>query len=206
MNFKTIFFLSGCLFLTACSSPIVYDVRFDGVSFDAKNRKTVASAINSTDQFKIVELTQAIMGLDSNIDLKEASFVARESILYPQHLANQYKLVGPPNSHVVMVNTGQRERGHCYHFAADMKDHLVKGRTYKTLTLKRAVANQGKQWEHNVLTVRAKGKGLKDALILDPWRDNAKLYWVKTGDDPLYIWKKYKRRTYIVNPNKTASQ
>ena len=207
MKLKPILFiLMSAVLLSACSSPIVYDVRFDNVSFDPKNRKTVISAINSTDQFKIQQLTESIMGLGPNIDKTEAAFVAREAILFPKHLANQYKLIGPPNSHVVMVNRGQKERGHCYHFAADMKDHLVKNRSYDTLTLKRAVANQGRHYEHNVLTVAAKGKSLHDALILDPWRNSADLYWVKSGDDPMYIWKKYKRRTYVVNPNKTASE
>lgn len=189
------------LFLTACvSSPIEWDVRYDGVSYDKENRKTIVKAIDSYDQFKIKELKQSIMELGPNIDPQEAAFVAREAVLYPKYLANQYKLIGPPNSHVVAVNTGRRERGLCYQFAADMKDHIVKGRIYNTLTLQRAVANQGRQFEHNVLTVAAKGKGVEDAIILDPWRNNAELYFVKTGDDPLYKWKKYKRRTINVRP------
>ncbi len=201
MKLNIIPILICALWLSACASPIEWDVRFDGVSYDKANRKTVVSAINSDDQFKIKELTQTIMELGPNIDKKEASFVAREAVLFPKYLANQYKLVGPPNTHVVMVNTGKRERGHCYHFAADMKDHIVKGRTYNTLTLQRAVAYQGRQFEHNVLTVAAKGKGIADAIILDPWRNSANLYYVKTADDPLYYWSKYKRRTYIVNPD-----
>lgn len=205
MNYKILSISFLTLFLSACiSSPIEWDVRYDGVSYDKENRKTVVKAINSNDQFKIMELTQSIMALGSNIDPKEASFVAREAVLYPKYLANQYKLIGPPNSHVVAVNTGKRSRGHCYHFAADMKDHIVKGRTYNTLTLKRAVANQGRQFEHNVLTVAAKDKGIEDAIILDPWRNNAELYFVKTDDDPLFLWKKYKRRTYTVSPEQAA--
>ncbi len=202
----TILFLFLSFMLASCSSPITYDVHFVGVSYDAKNRRTVISAIDSTDQFKIVELTGAIMELGPNIDKSEASFVAREAVLYPKHLANEYRLVGPPNTHVVMVNTGQRERGHCYHFASDMKEHIVTGRTYNTLTLQRAVAFQGRQFEHNVLTVAAKGKGIDDAIILDPWRNSANLYWVKTDDDPSYIWKKYIPRTYSVKPARAASK
>ena len=204
--FLSFFILAMSLLLSSCSSPITYDVHFDGVSYDAENRRTVISAIDSTDQFKIVELTGAIMELGPNIDKTEASFVAREAVLYPKHLANEYKLVGPPNTHVVLVNTGQRKRGLCYEFASDMQDHLDKGRTYDTLTLQRAVANQGRQFEHNVLTVAAKGKGISDALILDPWRNDADLYWVKTADDPLYIWKTYTRRSNIVDPEQTASE
>ena len=79
-----------------------------------------------------------------------------------------------------------------------MTDHLVKGRTYKTLTLQRAVAFQGQALEHNVLTVAAKGKGIKDAIILDAWRHSGRLYWIKTVDDPDYNWTKYYPRNTTV--------
>jgi len=192
MNRKLhLFFILSSLFMTACSSPIVWDVRHDNVSFDSSKRNTVISAIDSRTSFKIQELREMIMNLGPNIDFSEANFVAREAVLYPMHLANKYKLVGPPNSHNVLVNTGKREKGLCYHFARDMQDQIVKGRTYETLTLVRAVSFQGEQFEHNVLTVAAKGKGLKDAIILDAWRDSASLYYVNTQDDPLYRWETY---------------
>ena len=189
--------LISTLLLTACSSPITYDVRFQNVGFDATKRKTVVtSAINITDRTKISDLTSEIMALGENIDRTEASFIAREAVLYPQHLANQYRLIGPPNSQNQLVNRGLREKGHCYHFAKDMTDHIVKGRTYNTLTLQRAVANQGGQFEHNVLTVAAKGKGIKDAIILDAWRHSATLLFLKTSEDPNYTWTKYYPRTF----------
>ncbi len=192
---SSILLIISAILLSSCSSPITYNVSFDNVSFDAKNRKTIASAINLTDRTKISDLTNAIMALGKNIDKTEASFVAREAVLYPQHLANQYRLIGPPNSQNVLVNTGKREKGLCYHFAGDMTDQLVTGRTYNTLTLQRAVANQGGTFEHNVLTVAAKGKGIKDAIILDAWRHSATLLFLKTSEDPDYNWSKYTRRT-----------
>ncbi len=201
MNLKLILFLIfSSLLLSACSSPIVRDVRFENVKFDPIKRKTFVTAIDTTVQFKIVELTQAIMNLGPDVDKREANFVAREAVLFSMHLANVYKLVAPPNSQNVLVNTGKRERGLCYHFARDMTDHIVKGRTFNTLTLQRAVSFQGEALEHNVLTVAAKGKGIVDAIILDAWRESAELYWVKTGEDPMYPWKKYTRRTYSANP------
>ena len=200
---SSLLFISTLL-LTACSSPITYDVRFQNIDYDVKNRKTaVTSAINLTDRTKISELTTEIMSLGKNIDRTEASFVAREAVLFPQHLANQYRLIGPPNSHNQLVNRGLREKGHCYHWAKDMTDHLVKGRTYNTLTLQRAVANQGGQFEHNVLTVAAKGKGIKDSIILDAWRHSATLLFLKATEDPNYNWSKYYPRTYILRPNGT---
>ena len=197
MKFTSILFLLiSSILITACSSPIVRDVRFDNVTFDPVARKTIVSAINSRDQFKIIQLTQAIMGLGPDINLKEANFVAREAVLFSMHLANEYKLVSPPNSQNVLVNTGRRDRGLCYHFARDMSDHIVKGREFKTLTLNRAVAYQGKPLEHNVLTVAAKGKKIKDAIILDAWRESADLYFVKTEDDPMFRWNEYTPRVY----------
>ena len=189
--------------LVSCSSPITYDVRFDNVSFDAENRNTIASDVSLNDQTKINDLTNAILYLSKDIDKTEAMFVAREAVLYPQHLANEYRLIGPPNSQNVLVNTGKREKGLCYHWARDMTDHIVKDRIYKTLTLQRAVANQGGTFEHNVLTVAAKGKGIKDAIILDAWRHSATLLWLKTDEDPDYDWTKYYPRTYILGSDGT---
>jgi len=192
------------LLLSACSSPITYDVRFQNIGFDAEKRiTTVTSAINLNDRTKISDLTNEIMGLGKNIDKTEASFVAREAVLYPQHLANEYRLIGPPNSQNQLVNRGLREKGLCYHWAKDMTDHIVKGRTYNTLTLQRAVSFQGKSLEHNVLTVAAKGKGIKDAIILDAWRHSATLLFLKTSEDPDYNWTKYYPRAYILRPDGT---
>ncbi|GAA0396772.1 hypothetical protein GCM10009133_02330 [Cocleimonas flava] len=182
-------------------SPIVKDIRYDEVSYDAENRKTVVSAIDSSTEFKIRILTETIMGLGPNIDPEEAGFVAREAVLYPRYLANQYRLIAPPNSHNVLVNTGRRDRGLCYHWARDMSEQIVKGRTYKTLTLNRAVANQGRKYEHNVLTVAAKGKGIKDAYILDGWRNSGDLLVLQTREDPEYDWEEYTRRVYSAVPD-----
>jgi predicted transglutaminase-like cysteine proteinase len=72
------------------------------------------------------------------------------------------------------------------------------------LSLKRAVANQGRSLEHNVLTVAAKGKGIKDAYILDAWRNSSELYWVMTSEDPNYDWVKYYPINHKVNVEQTA--
>lgn len=178
--------------LAGCSSPVTYPVHFDNVSFDPANRRTVVSAIDSTDQSKIEMLTNAIVELGPNVDRNEAHFIAREAVLYPKYLANDYQLMWPPNYQNVLVNTGKRKRGLCYHWAQDMTKHLITGRQYNTLTLRRVVANQGTFVEHNVITVAAKGKGIKDAYILDGWRHSGTLYWVKTTEDPDYDWVLYR--------------
>lgn len=182
------------LLLSGCS------VHYDTITFDKKAKRTVVPAIEEGDQVKIEDLTKAIVALGSNIDPIEAAWVAREAVLYPKHLANEYELMWPPNYQNRLVNEGLRKRGLCYQWARDMTAHIGV-RKYETLTMDRAVANQGEQYEHNVLTVAAKGKGVEDAIILDPWRHNSLLYFVKTKDDPDYQWTKYYRRTYILDSN-----
>ena len=189
------FILVLLLSLSACS------IGYDNIDFDKEKKITTVSAIDGGDELKIKDLTKAIIALDpDNIDPIEANWVARESVLYPKHLANEYQLMWPPNYQNVLVNTGQRERGLCYQWARDMSSHIAK-KDYKTLTMQRAVANQGGNYEHNVLTVSAKGKGVEDAIILDPWRHASILYWVKTKDDPNYQWTKYYPRTYYLDTN-----
>ncbi len=187
------------LFLVASSALTGCSISYDNIGFDETKKITTVSAIDGGDQVKINDLTKAIIALDpETIDPVEAAWVAREGVLYPKHLANQYRLMWPPNYQNVLVNTGRREKGLCYEWARDMSSHIA-SRSYKSLTLQRAVANQGGNYEHNVLTVAAKGKGVEDAIILDPWRHASLLYWVRTKDDPNYQWVKYYPRKYYVN-------
>ncbi len=207
LNITLIIALFSLTSLSACS------IKYDKIGFDETKKITTVSAIDGGDQAKINDLTKAIIALDpETIDPIEAAWVAREGVLYPKHLANQYKLMWPPNYQNVLVNTGRRDRGLCYEWARDMSSHMAT-RNFKSLTLQRAVANQGGNYEHNVLTVAAKGKGVEEAIILDPWRHASILYWVKTKDDPNYQWVKYYPRKYYLNdenkkvyiPNKNSS-
>jgi len=195
------FFSSLLLFTALAFSTLLVSscsVHYDNIDFNKEQKITTVSAIEGGDKSKIKDLTEAIINLGPNIDPNEAAWVAREAVLYPKYLANQYRLMWPPNYQNVLVNTGKRKNGLCYQWARDMTAHIGK-RQYKTLTMQRAVANQGGMYEHNVLTVAALGKGVEDAIILDPWRHNSILYWVKTKDDPNYQWTKYYPRMYILN-------
>ena len=176
--------LSGLLLLSACSA-----VHFDGVSVDKKG-STVVKAINSDDERKIVELYNAIMSLGPNIIQSEAKFVAREAVLYPKVLANRYKLMSPPHYHNVLVNYGHRPRGLCYQWTRDMG--LQINRPMKSLQFDHAVAFRRNYWkEHSTLTVAAKGKGVADSIVLDPWRHSGTLFWSRVKDDKKYPWVKF---------------
>ena len=176
--------LSAILLLNACSS-----VSFDGVNVDKKGN-TVVKAIVSEDEKKIVELYQSIMTLGPNIVESEAKFVAREAVLYPKVLANRYKLMNPPLFHNVLVNYGRRERGLCYQWTRDMG--LQINRPMKSLHFFHGVAFRRNYWkEHSTLVVAAKGKGVPDGIILDPWRNSGNLFWSHVKDDKKYPWVKF---------------
>ncbi len=173
--------LSAILLLSACSS-----IRFDDVSVDKKGN-TVVKAIVSEDEKKIVELYNAIMTLGPNIVQSEAKFVAREAVLYPKILANRYKLMSPPHFQNVLVNYGRRERGLCYQWTRDMG--LQINRPMKSLHFFHGVAFRRDYWkEHSTLVVAAKGKGVPDGIVLDPWRDSGTLFWSHVKDDKKYPW------------------
>ena len=173
--------LASFVFLGGCSS-----VQFDGVHTNKKG-DTIVSAIDSVENDKINNLYQAIMSLGPNIQPSEAKFVAREAVLYPKVLANRYKLMSPPLLHNVLVNYGKRPRGLCYQWTRDMG--LQINRPMKSLQFFHGVAFRRNYWkEHSTLVVAAKGKGVPDGIVLDPWRNSGVLFWSPVKDDKKYPW------------------
>lgn len=173
--------ISAFLFLSGCSS-----VHYDGVHVSKKG-DTVVAAIDPGENNKINNLYQAIMSLGPNIKPSEAKFVAREAVLYPKVLANRYKLMSPPLFHNVLVNYGKRPRGLCYQWTRDMG--LQINRPMKSLQFFHAVAFRRNYWkEHSTLVVAAKGKGVPDGIVLDPWRNSGVLFWSRVKEDKKYPW------------------
>ncbi len=178
---KMSFILSTLLLVSACSN-----VRYDGVSIDNKGN-TQVSAIEAKDIKKIEELRKAIMSLGPNIVPSEANFVAREAVLHPKVLANRYKLASPPLYHNVLVNYGKRPRGLCWQWTHDMGKQI--NRPMKSLQFFHGVAFRRNYWrEHSTLVVAAKGKGVPDGIVLDPWRFSGDLFWSHVKDDKKYPW------------------
>jgi uncharacterized protein YceK len=183
---KMVLLLSILLLLSACSS-----VRYKDVGYDTKRKITTVSAITSAEQSKISALKKAIMSLGSHIDPQEAHFVAREGVMYPMVLSNQYGLVSPPLLQNVLVNYGYRKNGLCWQWTRDMGKQLGK-KPLKTLDFHHAVAFRRNYWkEHSTLVVTAKGKTVPDGIVLDPWRNSGNLYWNFVQRDAKYPWVKF---------------
>lgn len=176
--------LTGSLLSSACSS-----VHYDGARMNQKG-DTVVSAINATDNAKIENLYKAILTLGPNIVPSEARFVARESVLHPKVLTNRYKLTTPPLYHNVLVNYGKRPRGLCYQWTRDMGDQI--NRPMESLSFHHGVAFRRDYWrEHSTLVVSAKGEGVPEGIVLDPWRHSGTLFWSRVKDDKKYPWVKF---------------
>lgn len=182
--YKEFFFVLSILFLSGCS------VKYDNVRFDPETKRTIFTKLDTNSAKEIASVTEALMNLGANIDPTEAKLLAHEAVAYPKVLANQYNLVKPAYFHNILVNYGYRENGLCWQWTRDMAKH-IQARNWKSFDFFHGTANRRRFNEHNSLVVTAKGKGVKEGMLLDPWRNSGKLYWKMTKDDPKYSWSRF---------------
>ena len=140
-------------------------------------------------QEHIEKLTEMLLQSNRSIDKDEAKDLAKSSIDYARHLAQQYKVVAPPLWHNTLINIGLKERGLCYEWSSDLFDYLAK-KHYHTLVLHKIGANVGTYFEHNALSVSAKASDVQQSIVLDAWRDSGNLYFIELNRDKAYRWKK----------------
>lgn len=186
LNKRLLFTLSliAILGLSGCA------VRYDNVAVDPVNKRTVVKNMDAKTKQEIAQVTKALMTLGPNIDPTEAALLAHEAVNYPKVLANQYNLVEPAYFQNILVNYGYRENGLCWQWTRDMAKH-IQARKWKSFDFFHATANRRRYNEHNSLVVTAKGKGVREGMLLDPWRDSGILYWEKTINDPKYYWTRF---------------
>ena len=137
---------------------------------------------------KIQALTQMLLQTSTAIDKNEAKDLAKSSVLYAQKLAKKYNVVSPPLWQNTLVNIGIKERGLCYEWADDLWVYLMH-KKYKSLVLYHVGAEVGSYFEHNALSVSAKGLGVERSILLDAWRNSGKLYFIEIEKDKKYQWK-----------------
>ncbi len=178
------FSMLAILLLSGCS------VRYDNVKLDPATKRTVFTKIDAKSAKEIAGVTKALLALGPNIDQAEAKLLAHEAVAYPKVLANKYRLVKPAYFHNILVNYGYREDGLCWQWTRDMAKH-IQARKWKSFDFFHGTANRRRYNEHNSLVVTAKGKGVREGMLLDPWRDSGELYWKMTKDDPKYYWTRF---------------
>ncbi|KAA0917464.1 hypothetical protein FLO80_05290 [Aquicoccus porphyridii] len=167
MGFFRLLLIMGCVLLAACAEP------------------------GPPEQTEIADLARAIRALDAQVDPAEAERAAQIAYLYPLQLAREYEVTDPPLVHNTKVNMGLRPRGLCWHWAEDMERRL-KQEGFETLVIHRAIANSDRvlRIDHSTAIVAAKGAGMYDGIVLDPWRKGyGRLTWMRTVEDRQYEWK-----------------
>ncbi|MDW4499825.1 hypothetical protein R5H30_17665 [Sulfitobacter sp. D35] len=144
----------------------------------------------SADEQEIATLAGLIRSLGPSVDAEEAARAARISLLYPRELRSRYGVTDPPIIHNIKVNSGQRPRGLCWHWAEDMEKRL-KSENFRTLDIQRAIANAGNplRLEHSTALITAKGDPWDAGVVVDPWRDGGDLYWSTVPQDTRYPWR-----------------
>lgn len=138
---------------------------------------------------EIAQLAMEIRALGENVDPEEAERAARIAYQHTRELAIQYQIVDPPLIHNTKVNMGLKPRGLCWHWAEDMEKRL-KAENFETLVLFRAIANADNPYriDHSTAIIAARGEGMFDGIVLDPWRTGGTLFWNEVRDDTRYEW------------------
>ena len=139
----------------------------------------------------IQALTQMLLRTSKHIDRSEAEDLAKSSIFYAQKLAHKYRVISPPLWQNTLVNIGLKDRGLCYQWANDLWVYL-KAKNYKSLEFYYVGANIGSYFEHNAISVSAKGESVDNSIVLDAWRNSGRLYFKKIIEDKKYEWKERK--------------
>ncbi len=153
----------------------------------------------------IRELAGALMALGPNISQDEALKVAHDAYVYPLHLANEWGLTWPPMYHNTLRNANMRPKGLCTDWADAMVTHM-RSKNLKTFDIYWGVSYRGDPWrEHSTLLVTAKGQPFDTGIILDPWRNSGKLYWLRHVEDPAYKWKYHAGPFTALPPTGSAS-
>ncbi len=133
-------------------------------------------------------LAQAIINLDPSVDPMEAARAAEIAYNYSLVLRQEYNVTDSALLHNAKVNQGLRPRGLCWHWADDLQTRL-RQEGFETLDLHRAIANHDTILiEHSTVVMSARGKKMREGIVLDPWRYGGHLFWSPVLEDSRYNW------------------
>jgi len=145
---------------------------------------SACSNIPKTSGDDAARLAVAIGTLSPVVDPVEARRAAEMMTKESLHLAEQYEVVQPAWLHNVLVNSGVRERGLCYHWVNDLLS-VLNEESFRSLVFYRGGANLGTYQEHNTIVVTAYGDQFENGLVVDAWRYQGKLFWIRVRGDEL---------------------
>jgi len=153
---------------------------------------------------KVLTLEKLLLALTPTIDAKEAKDLAKVSIDYSYELSKKYRTVNNPWFQNFLVNIRLKKRGLCHEWTEDLLRFLI-SRKYQTIEFHTVSANIGNLNEHNALSVSAKGRGIKQSILLDAWRNSGILYFNIINKDLKYKWKE-RFNLYGILPPKSGKK
>ena len=184
-----IYLVGLLLIISACASS----GKFAQDPNAAKYPADISSA--EIDRQQAEALENDLAALNHGSARKEARKLAETALQTSAFLTEEYELIRPPIMHNLFVQVGWRDRGLCYEWTEDLMSHLM-ALELKDYQLRWGVAHRGSDLrEHNTVVVTANGQSFEDGLVLDPWRNSGRLYWVVVKNDT-YPWKELPREEW----------
>lgn len=132
-------------------------------------------------------LNQQLVQLDQTVDPAEATQLASTAVEHAAELARDYRPVRPAWFNNMLINSGLRDRGLCYHWTNDLFAQLHQ-LGLRTLELHLAVAGRATAHEHNCIVVTARDQPFEQGIVLDAWRHGGRLWSVRVAEDKKYPW------------------
>lgn len=120
--------------------------------------------------------------------VSEADLLAKKLIERIYSISQEYKVSTSALIQNLLVTTGIKKKGYCYHYVGDLRDTLQKY-TWRYFDIYWGASWEGNWRENNSLVITAKGQPFEDGITVDAWRSAGKPFWTKVKGDS-YPWKK----------------
>jgi hypothetical protein len=192
--------LAALLLLAGCADPTSTSVA------DPAQIGSTEIILPRGDRVAEAELRTKLAMLSPSVRVDEAERFAQCAYVTSRRLAREYRVVFPPALNNILINTGARKRGLCYHWTEDLMRQL-NALKLETLELHWGEAFARTFSENNGVVVTAKGQPFEQGIVLDAWRYQGLLYWGPVRKDPEhYEWKENKAQYDRVFQTKAAGQ
>jgi len=151
-----------------------------------------------SDERRIMRFAADLSALSPSVSRSEALKLAKCAQLSMNELRRDYRVVWPPVLQIVLIYYRYRDQGYCFQWTDSLYARM-KSLKLRTLDVDRAIAYEDGRSENNCVVVKARGRPLREALVIDGWRYSGRLAWLPVSKDH-YPWKPYiPRKASAVN-------
>lgn len=133
----------------------------------------------------VVELKASLMTLQEEKTPEisaEADLIARDVIARLYELSQKWHIGNSALFNNLLINTGIRKKGFCYHYVEELKNALSK-RELTYFDLHWGTAWEGDFRENNSLVITARGKPFETGVAIDAWRTAGRPFWTAVKGD-----------------------